>query len=226
MSAIALHKLRIQTRLLLAFTVAGIASLFMPQQISWLTRLLFSWDVAMFCLLSLTWWAMVKATPASMRKAAQREDPGRILILSAITIAAVFSLLAIVFMLRSNKNAPPEILTLHFLLSFSTIIGSWLLVHTIFALHYAHGYYNDDTKTLQEAQAEELDFPGDIDPDYWDFMYFSFVVGMTSQVSDVEVASRSLRRLALLHGVLSFFFNTTILAMGINLFAGLIQGAN
>jgi len=226
MATPALHKFNIRVRLLLAFTIAGVASLLVPPQISLLTRLLFSWDVAMVCLLGLTWWAMAKATPASMRKAAQREDPGRILILTAITIAALFSLLAIVFMLRSNKGVSPEILTLHLLLAFSTILLAWLLVHTIFALHYAHGYYDDDTKSLQQCQAEELDFPGDIDPDYWDFMYFSFVVGMTSQVSDVEIASRSLRRLALFHGILSFFFNTTILAMGINLFAGLIQGSN
>jgi uncharacterized membrane protein len=81
-------------------------------------------------------------------------------------------------------------------------------------------------KTLQQAEADGLDFPREIEPDYWDFLYFSFVIGMTSQVSDVQVTSRSLRRLALLHGVLSFFFNAMILAMSINIIAGMIEGAS
>ncbi|MER3478716.1 MAG: DUF1345 domain-containing protein, partial [Leptolyngbya sp. ERB_1_2] len=76
--------------------------------------------------------------------------------------------------------------------------------------------------TLEECKSEGIDFPGDVEPDYWDFLYFSFVIGMTSQVSDTNITSRSIRRLALGHGVLAFFFNTTILAMSINIIAGLI----
>ncbi len=103
-----------------------------------------------------------------------------------------------------------------------TIIGSWLLVHTIFAMHYAHEYYQDH-QTQSDCKAGGLDFPEDIEPDYWDFLYFSFVIGMTSQVSDVQITSRSMRRLSLLHSILSFFFNTAIVAMSINIIAGLIQ---
>lgn len=165
---------------------------------------------------------MLRATPEKMRRLAQSDDEGRIVILSLITAAACASLLAIGFMLNDLKGLTTKVLILHTALSVVTIIGSWLLVHTIFALHYAHGYYQDDSKTLSECKAKGLDFPNDIEPDYWDFLYFSFVIGMTSQVSDVEVSSRSLRRLALLHGVLSFFFNTTILAISINIIAGLI----
>lgn len=110
---------------------------------------------------------------------------------------------------------------LHVTLSGLTIVGSWLLVHTIFASHYARLYYQEG-KTLAECKDDGLDFPGDTEPDYWDFLYFSFVIGMTSQVSDVAVRSRTLRRLSLLHGILSFFFNTSLLAMTINLVAGLI----
>lgn len=164
---------------------------------------------------------MVRATPETMRRNAQVQDEGRLVILGLITAAACASLLAIGFMLKDTKGVSTTVLTLHVTLSVVTIVGSWLLVHTIFALHYAHGYYQDG-KTLPECKAEGLDFPNDIEPDYWDFLYFSFVIGMTSQVSDVQITSRAMRRLALLHGILSFFFNTTLLAISINIIAGLL----
>jgi uncharacterized membrane protein len=174
----------------------------------------------MVCFLSWTWLLMLQATPESMRRHARQEDEGRLVILSLITGAACVSLFAIGFILH-DKGMSGNILILHLALSIVTIVGSWMLVHTIFALHYARTYYQDH-KTLSECIAEGLDFPGDIEPDYWDFLYFSFVIGMTSQVSDVDVTSRTMRRLSLIHGVLSFFFNTTILAMTINIIAGLI----
>ena len=174
----------------------------------------------MISFLGLSWWLMVNATPDSMRRHAQHEDPGRLMILSLITAAACSSLFAIGFILR-DKGAENRLLILHLALSIVTIVGSWLLVHTIFASHYARAYYQPG-KSLHECKENGLDFPGDIEPDYWDFLYFSFVIGMTSQTSDVEVTSREIRRLALLHGVLSFFFNTTIVAMTINIIAGLI----
>ncbi len=175
----------------------------------------------MTCFLALTWSLMLRATPDTMQRNAQRQDEGRLVILSLVTAAACASLLAIGFMLNDTKGKSTSVITLNVTLSVITIVGSWLLVHTIFALHYAHGYYQGG-KTLSECKAEGLDFPGDTEPDYWDFLYFSFVIGMTSQVSDVEITSRSLRRLALIHGILSFFFNTSILAMSINIIAGLI----
>jgi uncharacterized membrane protein len=174
----------------------------------------------MTCFLALTWLAMVRATPAIMRKRAQQQNAGRIVILGLITAVACISIFAIAFMLH-NKGNRGELLILHLGLSIVTIVGSWLLVHTIFALHYAYSYYQDH-RTLEDQKAGGIDFPGDPEPDYWDFLYLSFVIGMTSQVSDTDITSRSMRRLALGHGVLSFFFNTTILAMSINIIAGLI----
>jgi uncharacterized membrane protein len=164
---------------------------------------------------------MLTATPETMQRNAQRQDTGRWMILSLITAAACISILAIGFLLQNTKGAPVHIVILHVAISAITIVGSWLLVHTIFASHYARLYYQED-RTLQERKEEGLDFPGDLAPDYWDFLYFSFVIGMTSQVSDVAIRNRSIRRLALLHGILSFFFNTTLLAMTINIVAGLI----
>jgi len=165
---------------------------------------------------------MVQAIPKTMRCNAQREDEGRLVILSLITAAACASILAIAFILKETHEKSESILIFHVILSVITIVGSWLLVHTIFAMHYAHEYYQDH-KIQNNTKAGGLDFPEDIEPDYWDFLYFSFVIGMTSQVSDIQITSRSLRRLALLHGILSFFFNTSIVAMSINIIAGLIQ---
>jgi uncharacterized membrane protein len=163
---------------------------------------------------------MLRANPEMMRRFARQEDEGRAVILSLITISACISVVAIGLILQ-DKGKENSLLFLHLGLSIATIISSWLLVHTIFAQHYAHIYYRAE-RTLAECKADGLDFPGEIEPDYWDFLYFSFVIGMTSQVSDVNVTSRQIRRLSLIHGVLSFFFNTTIVAMMINIVAGLI----
>jgi uncharacterized membrane protein len=215
-----MKKWSVHGRSLFSILIAGLVGSILPPWLHWATRILCIWNAGTICFLGLTWWAMAKANPAIMRRLAVRQDEGRVVILGLITTSACISLLAIAFMLR-DRGTTGSILALHLGLAASTIIGSWLLVHTIFALHYAHGYYQNH-QTLPDKQAEGLDFPDDIEPDYWDFLYFSFVIGMTSQVSDVEITSRSMRRLALGHGILSFFFNTTILAMSINIIAGLI----
>lgn len=208
-------------RLLGSLLFTGLVAIFLPPWLHWSSRLLCLWDVGMLCFLTWTWLLMLKATPATMHKNAQRQDVGRWAISSLITAAACVSILAIVFLLQRTKGAPTAIVLLHVVLSAVTIIGSWLLVHTIFASHYARLYYQEG-KTLAECQDQGLDFPGDAEPDYWDFLYFSFVIGMTSQVSDVAVRSREIRRLTLLHGIIAFFFNTSLLAMTINIVAGLI----
>ncbi len=164
---------------------------------------------------------MLRATPEMMRRFARQEDEGRAVILSLITIAACISVVAIGLILQ-DKGKDNNLVLLHLGLAVVTIVSSWLLVHTIFAQHYAHIYYKAE-RTLAECKADGLDFPGEIEPDYWDFLYFSFIIGMTSQVSDINVTSRQMRRLSLIHGILAFFFNTTIVAMMINIVAGLIS---
>lgn len=213
--------LKLRPRLLLSLVVAVLVWLLLPQWMRLSARILCGWDAGILCFLSLTWLFTVRATPDSMRRYARIEDEGRLAILSIIVTAASASILAIGFLLREQKGLPITVLSLHLLLAIATIVGSWLLVHTIFALQYAHIYYQDG-RTLPECKAEGLDFPNDIEPDYWDFLYFSFVIGMTSQVSDVQITSRQMRQFALMHGILSFFFNTTILAISINIIAGII----
>lgn len=211
-------------RLLLVGVTTAIAAVLLPEWLSLPIRLLAAWDAGMICLLILTWWVMLRSTPAMMRKVAQQQDVSRLVISIVVTTAALVSVLAIALMLQEGKQTSSILFALYLALSLVTILSAWMLVHTIFALHYAHGYYRDGSQSLQEAKAEELDFPGEADPDYWDFLYFSFVIGMTSQVSDVEIISRSLRKLVLFHSILSFFFNTMVLAMSINIVASLIQG--
>jgi len=166
---------------------------------------------------------MFSATPQKMRRRARFQSASRWVILTFVVAAACASLLAIGLMIKSTpKGSPVGLVTLHLALSALTIIGSWLIIHTLFALHYAHDYYRDDSTTPIVDDVEGLDFPNEKQPDYWDFLYFSFVIGMTCQVSDVQVTSRFIRRLSLVHGVLSFFFNTVILALSINLVAGVL----
>lgn len=210
----------VRPRLIGSFLLAGIAALFLPSWLHWATRLLCIWDVVMICFLGLTWRVMLQATPEITRKSALQEDEGRLVILSLITLAACISVLAI-GLIPHEKGMISLVLILRLGVAISTIIGSWLLVHTIFAQHYARIYYQGD-RTLSERKLSGLDFPGELEPDYWDFLYFSFIIGMTGQVSDVNVTSRQVRRLSLLQGILSFFFNTTILAISINIIAGII----
>jgi uncharacterized membrane protein len=155
-----------------------------------------------------------------MRKRAERQDPGRWVILFAVVAGALVSMLALAVIQKSLKTGPGDESPLYLLLIVLTIVLSWSLVHTVFALHYAHAYYGPaDEPADEDGLVGGLDFPAERQPDYWDFMYFSYVVGMTCQVSDVQVSGRQMRRLTLSHGVVAFFFNTIILALTINIIA-------
>ena len=215
------HRWRIRSRLILSIIFALIVSFLLPSTFSLSTRILCIWDAGMISFLVASWVVMMRAKIKTMRRNAQSQDEGRAVILGLIIAAASSNLLAIAFILREAKGQEVNIVIPHVSLAIVTIIGSWLLIHTIFAMHYAHEYYQNHP-TQSHLKAGGLDFPDDVEPDYWDFLYFSFVIGMTSQVSDVQITSRSLRRLALMHSILSFFYNTAIVAMSINIIAGLI----
>jgi uncharacterized membrane protein len=216
-------KWSIHPRLLLSMFAATLSSFAIPSWIHLPSRVLCVWDAGMVCFLVLTWTAMLQVTPDMMSRRAKLQDEGRFVILCLITAAACASLFAIGFILQDSKGLSKGPLVLHLILCIMTIIGSWLLVHTIFATHYAKDYYQDDPSTDEIDDIGGLDFPKGSKLDFWDFLYFSFCIGMTSQVSDVEVVSRSMRRLVLFHSVLSFFFNTAIVAMSINIIAGVFK---
>lgn len=214
--------LKSRPRLMVCVAVSGLVYLLLPHWIRPPVRIIITWDSGAISFLALAWSIISSATPQQMHRRAQLEDEGRLTILTLIVSGACTSLLAIGFMLNNNKGLPAAILSLHVVLAFVTVVCSWLLMHTIFALHYAHNYYLNDSESKSEGKPGCLDFPGDDQPDYWDFLYFSFVIGMASQVSDVQIISKPMRRLALVHSVLTFFFNTVILAISINVIAGLL----
>lgn len=217
-----LWRLDAQHRFLLSGSTAAIAFWLMPHNAHLLTRLLIAWNSGIACLLILVWSVIVTANPKQIKKRSQTQDFSRIVIAILVVSAAIASLFAVIFILGTSKDLPTKLKGLHIALSLGSVVGSWLLVHTMFTLRYAHYYYLREQTHSQEEHAGGLDFPGDNLPDYWDFAYFSFVLGMTFQVSDVAITSRLMRRLALLHGLLSFAFNTIIVALSINIISSLI----
>lgn len=200
-----LRNLDARPRLLISVVISALVFILLPKWMRWTAGFIITWDSGVICFLALAWSMMSSATPQKMRRSARAQDEGRLAILTLLIATDCTSLLAIGFMLKDNKGLPTAILTLHVMLSGVTVICSWLLMHTMFALHYAHYYYRDYSETTSEGKTGGLDFPSENQPDYWDFLYFSFVISMTCQVSDVQITSRPIRRLALVHGILTFF---------------------
>lgn len=209
------------TRRLALGAVIGIAVGFALQDVLRLPfRVAAGWIAAVAIYLALTALVVGPIGPETARRYARVQDSRRWIIVVLIVIAAAVSLLALGASFGKAANETSTGLTLRLTFAAFSILASWLLTHTVFALHYAHHYYGDDETIEGEQDRGGLDFPGKGLPDYWDFLYFSYVVGMTCQVSDVQVTSRSMRRMVLAHGVLSFFFNTFILALAVNFVAG------
>jgi uncharacterized membrane protein len=177
------------------------------------TRFLIAFDGGALIFLVAVWVMMARASPDGMRRRAEREDEGRYAVLVLSVTAAIAILLTIVFELHGVKDMPSDVAGFHVGLAAGTILLSWFFMNTMFALHYAHGYYGDADPSSDYKLTGGLVFPGQPQPDYWDFLYFSFVVGMTFQVSDVQIEDHSLRRGVLAHGVLAFFFNVIIVGL-------------
>jgi len=207
---------------LVVSTVLGIAAyLLLPASIDESTRLLAAFDLAAVAFLSAIWIMMARASPAGMRRRARTEDESRYVVLVLSTAVASAILLSIGLELHGLRELAPSDARFRVALAAVTILLAWLFMNTMFALHYAHFYYIDAEGAGHEA-AGGLAFPGGGQPDYWDFLYFSFVIGMTFQVSDVQITGHNLRRIGLAHGVLAFFFNVVVLALTVNIVAGLI----
>jgi uncharacterized membrane protein len=209
---------RLHAKLMIAVIVGAIVVVFAPGDWRLATRLLTGWDAGVALYLSLMHPTMLRADIARIQKRAAEQDEGAFAILLLSIVATFASLVAIVVELGGSKQAPSAEVVPHVMLAAATILLSWWFVHTIFSLHYAHEYYGERSDGIIGG----LNFPGDTMPDYWDFLYFSLVVGMTSQVSDVAVTSKVIRRMVALHGVLSFFFNLTVLALTVNMVSNLI----
>jgi uncharacterized membrane protein len=192
----------------------GIVVFFLlPDSLRLVTRLLVGWDVFVSLYLALVYIMMLRCGVAHIRRDAVLQDDGRFLILLVTALGAFASIAAIVFELGASNRSGPGLA-----LATITIVLSWAAVHTGFALHYAHEFYRG-------SKPGGLQFPsGDSDDeaDYWDFVYFSFVIGMTAQVSDVGITDRIIRRTATVHGIISFVFNTALVALMVNIAASAI----
>ncbi len=197
--------------------VGLIAALLVPGHLSANLRTVIGWDCGSALFLALSIGMAIRATPELMHRHALLDDEAAAVFLALVACAAFFSMFSILSVMREAKSAGGSVTVMLAVMAGLTILLSWLFTHTVFAVHYAHVYYND----TDDKQDPGLQFPGDPgNPDYWDFLYFSFVIGMTAQVSDVQVLTRDWRRLVLAHGILSFLFNTVVLALSINLLAG------
>jgi uncharacterized membrane protein len=207
-------------RLAIALGVAALVALALRQPVSPPVSLLASWDAFVLCYLVLGWMLIAGTDETQTRLRAQRYDPGGYVLFLLIVVAASASFVAIGFMVSGIGELPFWQRGMRLTLSVAALLLSWLLIHTAFAFHYAKLYYFLPTGGAEHHRG--LKFPDDDEPDYLDFAYYSFVVGMTSQVSDVAVLSRAMRRLTLIHGILSFVYNIAILAMSINIIGGVI----
>jgi len=207
-------------RLFISFAVGACSLYAMPA--SWLPhdRGIAAWDIGAAVFLVLCVFLFRDGTPSRMQSnaAAQQEGEWSLFWLVVAGVSASFS--AIIGEFSTMKGAPEAVRGQKVAIVAATLALSWMLTHAVFALRYAHEFY---TRT---GDAEEpdggLQFPGEPNPDYWDFLYFSAVLGMTFQVSDVQITSRKFRRLATLHGLLGFMFNTVIVALTVNIAAGLL----
>ncbi|MDM0111881.1 DUF1345 domain-containing protein [Variovorax sp. J22R133] len=200
--------------------VIGIAAGFAPWPVDLLARGLIGWCIGASVYLGLAWWLAVTFKADDTRRRAQSLDQPSLLILVSMLVVIAVSVTVIGMLLQQVKSMGGAARALHIALGLVSLASSWLTIHTIYAFHYAHRYYQEELNNVGDEQ--ELTFPGHQDPDYFDFLYYSFVVGMTSQVSDVSVCSREMRRITLVHGVLSFAFNMLVLALSINVVASII----
>ena len=205
----------------------AIASGLIATSIAWsvvegVESMLIGWCVLAGTNLALAWMSIARTSAEQTRISVQRQDQSNSAILAIVVCSAVASLFGIAFMMMTSHELASVARTSRITLGLVAVSLSWLLIHTRFAFHYAHRYYGNHPSN----GALVLGFPGAHPPDYLDFMYFSFVVGMTSQVSDVTVNTRRMRRLTLLHGIIAFGFNLVILAMCINTLASGLAGGN
>lgn len=209
---------RASTRLIVALAASLLTFLALPRSIVGEVRAVASWDGFALVALILTWTTILTLTPKQICTLAQREDPSRAASLFLVLMGAGASLLAVVVLLQESFKMTGVDKTQAIVLAMSAVVLAWTLIHTVFTLRYAHLYYDasDGGKMIEFPGLAEL-------PDYLDFAYFAFVIGMTAQTADVNIHDRTIRRWALMHGLVSFAFNTAVVALSIGILTSLLQ---
>ena len=212
------HQVSASLRLLVMGLAGLLSFLVIASSASLVVRLAISWVLAGSLYLVLSYLMMYFSPKENILALSKKEDDGAAIILLITVLASATSLIAIVIILSNLKSlSTPEAIN-HALLVFATYTISWLIVHTTFALHYAHTYYQEQEKT----KTAPLLFSGKLHPGYIDFLYFSIVIGMTCQTADVNIASTRMRFLVMVHGMTAFAFNATLLVMAMNLISGIV----
>jgi uncharacterized membrane protein len=210
--------IRTRPHLSLAIALGLVVGMLVPGTYTPLTRALIGWNAAVWVYLFTMGWMMIRASPQKVRQVAGKEDESAGMVLASLTVGAVLSLSAIIVELSQIPQLSEQQQVLRYGFTAMTVGGSWLLVGVLFCIHYAHMYYHAPANGLP------LRFPDDLaNPDYWDFLYFSFTIAVAVQTSDVTVMTRGMRKLVLGQSVLSFFFNLAILGLSINIAAGLLN---
>lgn len=192
----------------------------LPSRIDGTTRAILAWDFGVIVFLVLSAFLFTTERLDRMAEDAEAQEEGEWTVFWLTLAAVTFSFVAVIGEFSGTKDLPPAERNLHVILVAVTLLVSWLMTHTTFAFRYAHEYYEVDP--AGPGIVGGLEFPSERRPDYLDFMYFALVLGMTFQVSDVQITARKFRRLAAAHGLLSFLYNTIILALTVNLAAGLL----
>ncbi|KAB0488494.1 Uncharacterized membrane protein [Pseudomonas reinekei] len=204
-------------RLSAAATLGIAAGILVPAD-SIISKILIGWDAGVWTYLILMFWLVARSKAADVKRIAEIEDENAGLVLFVVCIAAIASLATIAFELAGGKDLETTRKLLHYGFTALTVIGSWLLIGVIFSVHYARLFYTWEGKDPALRFAEGL-----TTPNYWDFLYFSFTIGVAVQTSDVGVATRDLRKIVLAQSLIGFLFNTAILGFSINIAAGLFS---
>lgn len=207
-------------RLGCALAVALLALALQPQGWGDGVKFLVPWDVGSMVYLLLVWTLIVRSDSPETRLHARAQDVAAYVIFIVVLFSAFASIAAIALLLGEAKDLDGWGKAVYVGLSVLALLSSWFLIHTLFSFHYAKQFYS--SRDDPESEPRGLSFPGRGNPDYFDFAYYSFVVGMTSQVSDVSVTAHHMRRLTLIHGILSFIFNVAILALAVNIIVSVI----
>jgi uncharacterized membrane protein len=211
--------IRARPRIFIACACAIAVGILLPESVARqpVTRWLVAWNVGTALYVVLAAIMMIRSSTHHMRHRAQLQDDGQFVILLLVIVAAVASLAAIAGELAVVKEMHGFPRTLHIALAGLTVLTSWAFIQVMFALHYAHDYY----AAVCHARAAGLQFPGEDAPDYGDFFYFAAVIGTSGQTADVSFVTKPMRRIGSMHCILSYLFNTTVLALLINIGASL-----
>ncbi|MDT3402536.1 DUF1345 domain-containing protein [Mucilaginibacter terrae] len=210
-------------RLIMAIIISAIVAFAVQSSFPGTETILLTWISFAISLIIPEWITILSAHPREVRKYASIQDSSRTFIFLFVLIGAMISLLSIIFLMRSPKSATESQVLGHIALTMGSVIVSWWLVHTVFTLRYAHLFYDTHNDQGQQIPAGGLNFPEEKEPDYLDFVYFSFNLGVAFQVSDVAITSRKMRRLVWIHSLIAFVFNTAIVALSINITSELLS---